>query len=152
MENNVKKRRELFFWVQMGVLSLLMIVTTITFLSYNSLHIEKGIKVLFAPFLSLVPLLFILTIIRDWIKKFNDADFSKKEIIKYSLISLGTCIAFAGITKVISLVTATEILVAIIIAVMSSISFISIKVRDIFGMSILTGIAEGIIVYMVFFF
>jgi hypothetical protein len=148
----VQTKRMRLFWIQSGILTLLLIITCITFLSYNSMHIDKMIKIFFAPFLSLVPLIFVLTVIKDWIQKFSEQEFTKKEIIKYGLISLGVSIAFTFLTKYISGITATEIMIAVMIAIMSIISFISIKVRDIMGMSILTGVAEGIIAFMVFVF
>ncbi|MBC7865209.1 MAG: hypothetical protein IAF38_19700, partial [Bacteroidia bacterium] len=138
--------------IQSGILTIMLIITCITFLSYNTMHLDKVIKIFFAPFLSLVPLIFVLTVIKDWIQKFSEQEFSKKEIIKYSVITLVVAVGFTFLTKFISSVTATEIMIAIMIAIMSMISFISIKVRDIMGMSLLTGVGEGIIAYMVFIF
>lgn len=152
METNVQKKREKFFWIQTAILGFILIVTIFTFLSYNDLRLEKGIKVFFAPFLSIVPLVFALTIIKDWIKNFKDQDYSKDEIIRYSIIAVVTAIAFVFFTKLISLITSTEILIAVMIAIVCFLSFLTIKVRDIVGMSIITGIAEGVIIYMVFVF
>ncbi len=152
METNAQKKRERLFWIQTAILGLLLIITIFTFLSYNNVKVEKGIKVLFAPFLSIVPLLFALTIIKDWIKTFSDGDYTRKEIIKYTLIAFITAVIFTYITKLISMITATEVLIAVMIAIISILSFISTKIRDILGISIITGIAEGIIIYMVFIF
>lgn len=152
METNVQKKREKFFWIQTAILGFILIITIFTFLSYNDLRLEKGIKVFFAPFLSIVPLVFALTIIKDWIKNFKDQDYSKEEVIRYSIIAIVTAIAFTFFTKLISLITSTEILVAVMIAIVCFLSFLTIKVRDIVGMSIITGIAEGVIIYMVFIF
>jgi hypothetical protein len=152
MEKDIKKQREKFFWIQAGILGFILIVTIFTFLVYNNMEINKGIKIFFAPFLSLVPLIFALSIVKDWIKQFIDRDFTKSEIIKYSLIAIITAIVFTFITKFISLIAATEILIAVMIAIISLLSFVSLKVRDILGMSIITGVAEGVIIYMVFIF
>jgi hypothetical protein len=152
METNVQRKRMRLFWMQSGILTLLLIITCITFLSYNDMRLEKVIKIFFAPFLSLVPLIFVLTIIKDWIQRFTDQEFSRKEIIRYAVLSLAISVGFVFLTKYISSITATEIMIAVMIAIMSIISFISIKLRDIAGMSVLTGVAEGIIAYMVFIF
>lgn len=152
MEKNIKKQREKFFWIQAGILGFLLLVTIFTFLAHNNMKIEKGIKIFFAPFLSLVPLIFALSIIKDWIKQFLERDFTRSEIIKYSSIAIATAIVFTFVTKLISLITATEILIAVMIAIMSLLSFVSLRIRDILGMSIITGIAEGVIIFMVFIF
>lgn len=152
MQNQIQKKRQRMFWIQSITLTLLLVITCITFLSYNEMHLGKTIKVFFAPFLSLVPLVFVLTIVRDWIHRFSENDFSKKEIIRYTAITMAVATAFTALTWYIAHITATEIMIAVIIAVLSIISFISIKVRDIMGMSILTGVSEGIIAYMVFLF
>ncbi|MBN1599899.1 MAG: hypothetical protein JW894_16505 [Bacteroidales bacterium] len=152
MEKDIQKQRERFFWIQSGILGFLLIVTIFTFLAYNRMEVEKGIKIFFAPFLSVVPLVFALTIIKDWITRFMDQDYPRAEIIRYSIVGLITAAIFTFITKMISMITATEMLIAVMIAIISLLSFISIKVRDILGMSIITGVAEGIIIYMVFFF
>ena len=152
MGKDIKKQREQFFWIQAGILGFILIVTIFTFLVYNNMEVNIGIKIFFAPFLSLVPLIFALSIIKDWIKQFVDRDFTKSEIIKYSLIAIITAIVFTFITKIISLIAATEILIAVMIAIISLLSFVSLKVRDILGMSIITGVAEGVIIYMVFIF
>jgi hypothetical protein len=152
VENQVNKRRELFYWIQLGILALLVIITCFTFLAYNNMQIDKSIKILFAPFLSIVPLVFALSVIKDWIQTFKETDYTRQEIIRYTTITLVVALAFVGVTKLISLITATEILIAVIIAIISIVSFISMRIRDILGMSIFTGIAEGIIIYMVFLF
>lgn len=152
MENQIQKRRELFYWIQLTILALLLIITCFTFLTYNNMQINKSIKILFAPFLSIVPLVFALSVIKDWIQKFKETDYTQQEIIRYTSITLVVAVAFVGITKLISLITATEMLVAVIIAIISILSFISMRIRDILGISIFTGIAEGIIIYMVFLF
>lgn len=152
MKQNIKKQRETYFWIQAGILGFLLIITVFTFLAYNNMEVEKSIKIFFAPFLSLVPLVFALSIIKDWIKQFLDREFTKSEIIKYSLIAISTAVVFTFITKLISLITETEILIAVMIAIISLLSFVSLKVRDILGMSIITGVAEGVIIYMVFIF
>jgi uncharacterized membrane protein YhaH (DUF805 family) len=151
-QSKVQKRREKFFWIQTFILGFILIVTIFTFLTYNNMKIEKGIKVFFAPFLSIVPLVFALSIIKDWIKTFTDGEYSKGEKIKFSMIALVVAIVFTVLAKLISMVTATEILIAIMIAIICLLSFLTLKVRDIVGMSIITGIAEGVIVYMVFIF
>lgn len=148
----VQRKRLRLFWIQSGLLTLLLIITCITFLSYNQMHLEKAIKIFFAPFLSLVPLIFVLTIIKDWIQRFSEKEYTRKEILTYSAVSAFISGLFSLLTFYISRITATEIMIAVMIAIMSVITFISIKVRDIIGMSVLTGVAEGIIVYMVFIF
>ena len=47
---------------------------------------------------------------------------------------------------------ALEILLAGIMAILCTVFFLRSKIKDILGMSIITGIAEGIIVYMIFLF
>lgn len=152
MNDDALVKRERLFWIQAIILSLLLVITGFTFLFYNGLEIVKGIKIVFAPFLSVVPLIFTLTIIRDRVKNFTGKEYTRREIIRYTLITVITAILFALLTKVLSLIVAIEILIAVIIAIISVISFVSIKMRDILGISILTGISEGIIIYMVFFF
>ena len=67
MGKDIKKQREQFFWIQAGILGFILIVTIFTFLVYNNMEVNIGIKIFFAPFLSLVPLIFALSIIKDWI-------------------------------------------------------------------------------------
>ena len=107
---------------------------------------------IFAPFLSVVPLLFVLSILRDLRKGFVEGNYGKDEIIKFCLITLGITAAFTGITFLLSKIDALEILMAAIMAILCTIFFLKSKIKDILGMSIVTGIAEGIIVYMIFLF
>ena len=58
-------KRELLFTFQSIIVTGLLAFTAIAFFVYNDLSIIKGIKIIFAPFLSVVPLLFILSILRD---------------------------------------------------------------------------------------
>ena len=145
-------KRELLFTFQSIIVTGLLAFTAIAFFFHNNLAIEKGIKVIFAPFLSVVPLLFILSILRDLHQGFRDGNYTKQEIIKFCIITASITIAFTGITFLLSKIGALEILLAAIIAVVSTVFFLKKKIRDIIGMSIITGIAEGIIVYMIFLF
>ncbi len=146
------KKRELLFTFQSIIVTGLLAFTAMAFFYYNELTIVKGIKVVFAPFLSVVPLLFILSVLRDLRKGFKEGNYSKDEIVKFGLITLGVTAAFTGITYLLSVIGALEILLAAIIAILSTVFFLRSKIKDILGMSIITGIAEGIIVYMIFLF
>lgn len=145
-------KRELLFTFQSIIVTGLLAFTTIAFFFYNDLSIVKGIKVIFAPFLSVVPLLFVLSILRDLRKGFMEGNYNKSEIIKFCLITLGVTIAFTFITYLLSKINALEILMAAIMAILCIIFFLKSKIKDIMGMSIVTGIAEGIIIYMIFLF
>lgn len=145
-------KRELLFTFQSIIVTGLLAFTAIAFFFYFDLSIVKGIKVVFAPFLSVVPLLFILSILRDLRKGFKEGNYTKDEIIRFCLITFGITIAFTGITYLLSKIEALEILLAAIMAVLSTVFFLRSKIKDILGMSIITGIAEGIIVYMIFLF
>jgi hypothetical protein len=145
-------KRELLFTFQSIIVTGLLAFTAIAFFFYNDLTIVKGIKVIFAPFLSVVPLLFVLSILRDLRKGFVEGNYGKDEIIKFCLITLGITAAFTGITFLLSKINALEILMAAIMAILCTIFFLKSKIKDILGMSIVTGIAEGIIVYMIFLF
>ncbi|MFT5847463.1 hypothetical protein [Psychroserpens sp.] len=145
-------KRELLFTFQSIIVTGLLAFTAIAFFFYFDLKIEKGIKVIFAPFLSVVPLLFILSILRDLRKGFQEGNYTKDEIVKFCLITVGITIAFTGVTLLLSKIDALEILLAAIMAILSAVFFLKSKIKDILGMSIITGIAEGIIVYMIFLF
>lgn len=145
-------KRELLFTFQAIIVTALLAFTAIAFFIYFKLPIEKGIKVIFAPFLSVVPLLFVLSILRDLRQGFKEGNYSKREIIKFCLITVGITAAFTGITYLLSEIKALEILLAAIMAILSVVFFLRSKIKDILGMSIITGIAEGIIVYMIFLF
>jgi len=149
---NNSGKRELLFTFQSIIVTGLLAFTTIAFFFYNDLSIIKGIKVIFAPFLSVVPLLFVLSILRDLRKGFIEGNYSKDEIVKFCLITLGVTAMFTGITYLLSKIDALEILMAAIMAILCAIFFLKSKIKDILGMSIVTGIAEGIIVYMIFLF
>ena len=145
-------KRELLFTFQSIIVTALLAFTAIAFFFYNDLAIIKGIKVIFAPFLSVVPLLFILSILRDLRNGFKEGNYSKQEIIKFGIITVAITAAFTGITYLLSQIGALEILLAAIIAILSAVFFLRAKIKDILGMSIITGIAEGIIIYMIFLF
>ncbi|WP_111685370.1 hypothetical protein [Winogradskyella tangerina] len=146
-------KRELLFTFQTIIVTGLLAFTAIAFFFYNNdLSVVKGIKVIFAPFLSVVPLLFILSVLRDLRKGFIEGNYTKQQILKFALITLGITAAFTGITFLLSKINALEILLAGIIAILSIVFFLRSKIKDILGMSIVTGIAEGIIVYMIFLF
>ncbi|RED47922.1 hypothetical protein [Seonamhaeicola aphaedonensis] len=151
-EKNNSDKRELLFMFQSIVVIGMLTFTAIAFFFYNNLSIEKGIKVVFAPFLSVVPLLFVLSILRDLRKGFIEGDYKKQEITKFCIITLSITLAFTGITYLLSLIDALEILLAAIMTVLSIVFFLRTKIKDILGMSIITGIAEGIIIYMIFLF
>ena len=145
-------KRELLFTFQSIIVTGLLAFTAIAFFFYYDLTIVKGIKVIFAPFLSVVPLLFILSILRDLRKGFQEGNYTKDEIVKFCLITVGITIAFTGVTYLLSRIDALEILLAAIMAILSAVFFLKSKIKDVLGMSIITGIAEGIIVYMIFLF
>ena len=149
--SNSEKRNSLFK-VQSIIVTLLLLLTTISFFSYNNLEVEKGIKVIFAPFLSVVPLLFILTILRDLRKGFIDGDYSRQAILKFCLVTLGVTAAVVLLTLLMEHIASLEVLLASVIALISVVFFLKSKIRDLLGMSIVTGIAEGVIVYMIFLF
>ena len=152
VNNSNSKKRELLFTFQSIIVIGLLAFTTIAFFFYNNLAIEKGIKVIFAPFLSVVPLLFILSILRDLRQGFIEGNYNKQQIIKFSIITIAITLIFTLITFLLSNIGALEILLAAIIAIFSAVFFLRSKIKDILGMSIVTGIAEGIIVYMIFLF
>ena len=146
------QKREALFGYQAIIVTGILAFTAIAFFNYNSLAIEKGIKVVFAPFLSVVPLLFVLSILRDIKKGFKEGNYSKDEIVKFGLITLVITAAFTGMTYLLSLIDALEILLAGIMAILSVVFFLKSKIKSILGMSIITGIAEGVIIYMIFIF
>lgn len=146
------RKRETLFNFQTIIVTSLLAFTAIAFFFYNDLSVIKGIKVIFAPFLSVVPLLFILSILRDIKKGFVEGNYTKAEILKFALLTVGITSVFTGITWLLSQINALEILLAGIIAILSSVFFLRSKIKDILGMSIVTGIAEGIIIYMIFLF
>jgi len=145
-------KRELLFTFQTIIVAGLLAFMAIAFFFYNDLSVVKGIKVVFAPFLSVVPLLFVLSILRDLRKGFIEGNYTKKEVLKFVLVTVAITAAFTGITLLLSKIDALEILLAGIIAILSTVFFLRSKIKDILGMSIVTGIAEGIIVYMIFLF
>ena len=145
-------KRELLFTFQSIIVTGLLAFTAIAFFLYYDLTIVKGIKVIFAPFLSVVPLLFILSILRDLKTGFKEGNYNKAEIIKFCLITAGITAAFTGITYLLTKIDALEILLAAIMAILSIVFFLKSKIKDILGMSIITGIAEGVIIYMIFLF
>ncbi len=145
-------KRELLFTFQSIIVTGLLAFTAIAFFFYNDLSVVKGIKVVFAPFLSVVPLLFILSILRDLRNGFIEGNYSKQEVIKFCIVTVIITAAFTGITYLLSQIEALEILLAAIMAILSAIFFLKSKIKDLLGMSIVTGIAEGIIVYMIFLF
>lgn len=149
---NNSNKRELLFTFQSIIVTGLLAFMAIAFFFYNDLSVVKGIKVIFAPFLSVVPLLFVLSILRDLRKGFIEGNYSKDQIIKFCVITICITAAFTGITFLLSKINALEILLAAIIAILSTVFFLKSKIKDILGMSIVTGIAEGIIVYMIFLF
>lgn len=148
----VQLKRERLFWIQTMILTGLVLLSGLTFAAHNNLEISTGIKLIFAPFLSIVPLIFIFTIIREWMRIFSDRIFTKGEIIRYTLITLAVAAVFTGITYLLDGIHDMEVLIAVVFAILSLVSFIGMKVKDVLGISILTGIAEGLIVYMVFLF
>jgi len=150
-KSNVNKR-ELLFTFQSIIVTGLLAFTAIAFFFYNHLEIEKGIKVVFAPFLSVVPLLFVLSILRDLRKGFIQGNYAKNEVVKFCIIAVSVTSVFTGVTFLFSKIDALEILLAAIMAVLSIVFFLRSKIKDILGMSIITGIAEGIIIYMIFLF
>ena len=117
-------KRELLFTFQSIIVTGLLAFTAIAFFFYNDLTIVKGIKVIFAPFLSVVPLLFVLSILRDLRKGFVEGNYGKDEIIKFCLITLGITAAFTGITFLLSKIDALEILMAAIMAILCTIFFL----------------------------
>ncbi|MFL1013148.1 hypothetical protein [Flavisericum labens] len=151
-EKSNSTKREMLFTFQSIIVIGLLVFTTIAFFFYNNLSIIKGIKVVFAPFLSVVPLLFVLSILRDLRKGFVEGNYSKQEVVKFCLVALGVTLAFTGITFLMSKIGALEILLAAIMAILCAVFFLRSKIKDILGMSIITGIAEGIIIYMIFLF
>ena len=151
-EKSNSKKRELLFTFQSIIVIGLLGFTAIAFFFYNQLSIEKGIKVIFAPFLSVVPLLFILSILRDLRKGFIEGNYDKDKIFKFSILTVIITAVFTAITYLLSNIAALEILLAALIAILSTVFFLRSKINDILGMSIITGIAEGIIVYMIFLF
>ncbi|GLB50901.1 hypothetical protein [Neptunitalea lumnitzerae] len=150
--NNNSKKRETLYLFQNIIVTGLLAFTAIAFFFYNSLEVEKGIKIIFAPFLSIVPLLFVLSILKDLKKGFKNADYNRDEIIKFSMVAAGVAALFVGVTYLFSKIDALEILLASLMAVLSIVFFLKSKIKDVLGMAIITGIAEGIIVYMVFLF
>lgn len=150
-QNNSKKRESLFT-LQSIIVTGLLAFTAIAFFFYNGLQIEKGIKVIFAPFLSVVPLLFVLSVLKDLKKGFKNDDYSQQEIIKFAGLAAVVSAAFVALTYVFNQINALEILLACVMAVLSVVFFLKSKMKDVLGMSIITGIAEGVIIYMVFLF
>ncbi len=148
----VQTKRERLFWIQTLILAGLVVIAGLTFIGHNQLNISKSIKLVFAPFLSVVPLIFIFTMVREWVRIFSDRVFSRKEILYYTLITLFIAALSAFLTWILDGISDMEVLIAVIFAVLSVVSFIGLKVKDILGISILTGISEGLIIYMVFLF
>ena len=109
-DKNNSTKREFLFTIQSIIVTGLLTFTAIAFFFYNNLEIEKGIKVVFAPFLSVVPLLFILSILRDIKQGFTEGDYSKNQIIKFCITAFGITLLFTGVTFLLSKIEALEIL------------------------------------------
>ncbi|MCO6174113.1 hypothetical protein NHF50_03555 [Flavobacterium sp. NRK F10] len=149
---NNSKKRELLFTFQSIIVTGLLALTAIAFFFYNDLAIVKGIKVIFAPFLSVVPLLFVLSILRELHHGFREGNYNREEILKFSVVAVAVTMVFTALTYLLSEIDALEILLAAIMAILCVVFFLKSKIKDILGMSIITGIAEGILIYMIFLF
>ncbi len=144
--------RENLFKMQTLIVTALLGLMSIAFFHYNQMNIQNHIKLLFAPFLSVVPLLFILTILKDLKKGFKEEAYTRQDIVKYSMLALIIAVVFIGVTHLLNQLDALEILIAAVIAILSGVLFVKSRVRGLLGMSLITGIAEGIIVFMIFLF
>ena len=80
-------------------------------------------------------MLFILSILRDLRKGFIEGNYSKDQIVKFSILTVIITAAFTAITYLLSNIGALEILLAAIIAILSTVFFLRSKIKDILGLT-----------------
>ncbi|MGF1453164.1 MAG: hypothetical protein ACFB21_13940 [Opitutales bacterium] len=137
---------------QFVMATLLLILVAISLGFENKLSVESEVRVVFAPFLSLVPLIFLLVVMRDTRFLFKPGPYARGEVVCALGLAAGTTVLFALVAYVFDQVASLEVLIALISAVVAAVALAANKVKNLLGMAALTGVGEGLTVYMVFFF
>lgn len=140
--------RKVLFNAQMAV-SLLSIILMVFVIRPP---MENILKTAIAPFASVSLILFLLFLVDKVYENFHEGEqYSKKNIlISIAVVLLGVAMMFAIIAFLKSNNTLDKVLFYVSIFI-SIIILLYNRVRNLWSMSVITGISEGVIVYVVFF-
>jgi len=147
----ITKRQNLFF-IQLA-LSIIMLFFLCLVLYFNENYlISKPYKIFFSPFGAVSILLMLLFWFNDVVRDFPDGSYDFIPIIINLIIVI--LLSYFSMTIIQSLfkIKQIEVMLFFLSILLCVQLFIGIRRANIWTMSIITGLSEGIVLYMVFIY
>lgn len=139
--------RKLLFKAQM-VVSLVSVILMVFLIKAP---LENLLKTAIAPFASISLILYLLFLINKVYENFHDNPYSIKEIATSILIVGLAIVAMFFIIAFLKQNNTLDKVLFYVSVFISIIIFLYLRIGNLWSMSVITGISEGIIAYVVFF-
>lgn len=138
--------REQLFWIQ----STIAFTSIIFMIAIVRPPVENLLKLVVSPFAAISFILFLLFIINKVIKSFDDAPYPLYKII--ASFALASVAGFAIYQFIQLLHTAATLDRVVFYAslLIGSLAFLALRVGNLWSMAVMTGIAQGVLIYIIF--
>jgi len=137
-----------------SILAILSIVL-IGFLLVQTVDLENYnlLKIILSPFSSILLLFFLLFVFNKIARTFGDEEYDIIFIgIGFAILLATSLLTSAGINFIIGFLQSIDKIIFILSMLLCLIIFFLLRVGNIFTMAIITGIAQGVIVFVLFFY
>lgn len=144
--------RKKLFVIQLVITVSLFVVSGFILVVHGDLKVQNPVGLFYAPFGSILFLFFLLFLVKTIIMDFPDTPFSPTQIIGSSTLLAVFALASLIILEVFFKLNTLEIILFFLLLFLSFVLLMGFRIGNIWTMGIITGIAEGIVIYMVFIY
>jgi hypothetical protein len=144
--------RTFLFYLQSLIAIVAMMIIGMILIPNLSEEVSANLlKVTIAPFPAISMLIFLLFTFNKIIRELDDKTYSFKEIMIGSLVVLMVSILiFWGTDSVLALLESIDKKVFLFAILLGLIGFCLLRISNLYTMAIITGMSEGIILYIIF--
>ena len=146
--------RTLLFYLQTLITFLSMVIISLILIPDFETQVSNNLlKVTIAPFTAISLLIFLLFIFNKIIRDLDDKVYAIKEILwGFSVLVVITLVIVSGSGIILTWFPTIDKKVLLISILFCLIIFFLLRIANLYTMAIITGIAEGIILYIIFLY
>lgn len=146
--------RTLLFYLQTLITFLSMVIISLILVPDFENQVSNNLlKVTIAPFTAISLLIFLLFIFNKIIRDLDDKIYSLREILfGLSILIVITLIIVSGTGVVLTFLPTIDKKVFFVSILFCLIIFFLLRIANLYTMAVITGIAEGIILYIIFLY
>ncbi len=111
------------------------------------------LKVVLSPFSAILMLFFLLFIFNKVIKNFDDQEYKAKVVIvSFIILAIVLVATIFGINTIMGFLRSIDKIIFILAMILCIVIFFLLRIGNIYTMATITGMAQAIIIYVIFIY